>query len=194
MLGPTPLCEIANKYGADKSPDINHNYTPFYYSILNDKRHEVKKVLEFGIGNRRIYHAIPTYQMGARLRMWRDFFPNAQIYGADIVKESQFEDDRIKTFICNELVKEDVENLIKEIGSDIDIVIDDASHHIGDQKMLLENLMPLLNKDVTYIIEDCLRTKVIRNEYPQYDSFIPGLIPNDRPRMHEGIIILTKKK
>ena len=95
---PTELCEIAFKYGADKCPQIGHMYTPFYYEFLKDKRQSFKKVVEFGVGNKRYYRAIPNYFIGASLRMWRDFFPNSQVYGADIAKESIFKDERLETF------------------------------------------------------------------------------------------------
>ena len=113
--GLTELCDIAYKYGADKCPQLNHMYTPFYYEYFSPMRQTVKKVFEFGVGNRRIKTVIPHYQIGASLRMWRDFFPNAQVYGADIAKGSVFKDERLETFYCNEDSKEDIENLVKII-------------------------------------------------------------------------------
>jgi len=96
----TPLCEIAYKYKTDKCPQIKHAYTPYYYELLKDKRNKVKKVLEFGV------------ETGASLRMWRDFFPNAKIYGADILKKWIFQEDRIKTYLCDENDEEQVKKLI----------------------------------------------------------------------------------
>ena len=78
------LSELAFKYGTDKCPQLNHAYTPFYYELLKDKRQSIKKVLEMGIGNRELQKKyFPHCVTGASLFMWKDFFPNAQIYGAD---------------------------------------------------------------------------------------------------------------
>jgi len=189
----TELCEIGFKYGADKCPQINHSYTPFYYEFLKNKRQTIKKVLEIGVGNSRIKKVIPQYQIGASLRMWRDFFPNAQVYGADILPEAVFKDERLETFLMDETKKEDVEALIKRIGSDIDLVIDDASHHIEHQINLFKYLMPLLQKDVIYIIEDCGRTRWFPRQFTEYNCYIPKLQDNPRPRAGDGIVVITNK-
>lgn len=189
----TELCLLGAKYGADKSPLIGHCYTPFYYEYLKDKRFEIKKVLEIGIGYWRQFKYIPNYQMGASLKMWRDFFPNAQIHGADIAKEAMFTDERITTHYCDETKAEDIIKLVDEVGTDVDLVIDDAMHHIHNQVFLLDTLMPLLQKSVIYVVEDCNRTRYIRNTYPQYNCYLPKLPMNNNPKHKDGIIVLTKK-
>lgn len=197
----TQLCKIAYKYGTDKCPQIKHSYTPFYYEYLKNKRNSTKKVLEFGIGHtRRNWHnpqeipkdkLVPNLQMGASLKMWRDFFPNAQIYGADISPATMFEDKRIKTYLCDETDKKSVAKLVKEIGNDIDIVIDDASHHVEDQIKLAQYLLPLLKKDVIYIIEDVGRSRqIMKTLGTDYNYYIPK-IPR---KWHGGMIVTIQKK
>lgn len=188
----TELCQLAFKYGTDKCPQIGHMYTPFYYELLKDRRQSIKKVLEIGVGNHRQIKYIPGYVTGASLRMWRDFFPNAQVFGADISPDAFFEDTRIQVLFCDETKKEDIEKLIKITGSDIDLVIDDAMHHITNQLFLFENLMPLLDPGATYIIEDCRRTKLVRKMFPQYQAILPTLFPNPNPKHHDGVIVLQK--
>src|SRR5512135_143176 len=102
----TPLCELAFRYGTDKCPQIGHQYTPFYYELMKDRRELVKKVVEIGIGypgclREKGFH----YYTGASLRMWRDFFPNAHVYGADFREACMFMDNRITTVVCNEAVR-----------------------------------------------------------------------------------------
>lgn len=151
----TELCEIAYKYGTDKCPQVKHHYTPFYYEFFKDKRDLIKKIFEMGVGYEEDMKYIGVnYVLGASLFMWRDFFPNAQIYGGDIEPKCIFKDDRIETFLCDERKKDDLKRLIKKTGSDIDIFIDDGSHKTEDQAFLCLNMMPLLKKDVIYIIED----------------------------------------
>ena len=148
------------------------------------------------MGNWRQYKHIPNYHVGASLRMWRDFFPNAQVYGADIVADSVFKDDRLETFECDETNKEQVIALMKKIvAEDIDIFIDDASHHVHDQRFLCETVMPLLKKDVIYIIEDTRRFRMLRKQLSQYNCIQAPLEPNPnpKPRQHDGIIIVSHK-
>lgn len=186
------LTLLADKYGADKSPTINHQYTPFYYELFKDKRNEFKKIVEVGVGNDRIFKYIPHYQIGASLRMWRDFFPNAMVYGADIEKTSMFKDDRIETILIDERKKEDIMRMLEITGTDIDLFIDDGSHHIDDQWFLLETVMPLLNKGVIYIIEDCGRNNRTCRRYPQWNGYVPVLPINERKRAFDKLVILTK--
>ncbi len=187
------------KYGADKAPWLGHMYTPFYYEYLKPYRNKFKKILEIGVGNNRQVKHLKNGVVGASLRMWRDFFPNAMVYGGDVAKECIFEDERLKTYYCDETKKESIENLIKQTGSDIDLVIDDALHHIHNQMFLFEVLMPLLKKDVIYIVEDCFRTRQMRKTFPAYNSFVPRLLPNESPSLsperyiHDGLCILTNK-
>ena len=118
----TPLCEIAYKYGTDKCPQVNGAYyTSFYWDLLKDKRQTFRKILELAVGSRVTLQRVPKqYQRGASLRMWRDFFPNAQIYGVDISPSAIFQDERIKTFLINTRDTEGMIKLIETIGPDID--------------------------------------------------------------------------
>lgn len=196
----TELCKIAYKYGSDKCPQLKHAYTPFYYGLLKNRRRSIKKVLELGIGHYRNMQQVEMiydpglkryYHRGASLKMWRDFFPNAQIYGADIVPEAIFEGERIKTYLCDERKKEDLVKLIKNTGSDIDLVVDDASHHVDDQIFASQTLLPLLQKNIIYIIEDVNHSKVIRKALGDgYDYILP-----DIPRKwHGGMLLVIRNK
>lgn len=182
----TPLCELAYKYGTDKCPQIKHAYTPFYYELLNERRASIKKVLEIGVGHFRGMQKVAVthdpglsrfYHRGASLYMWRDFFPNALVYGADIRPETIFEDTRIKTYLCDERKKEDLEELIEQTGADIDFVVDDASHRMDEQVFMCQTLMPLLKKDVVYVIEDVSYPhripKILSEEYNCEVPMIP---------------------
>jgi len=125
--------------------------------------------------------------------MWRDFFPNAQVFGADINPETIFEDERIKTHLCDERKKEDVVKLIETIGSDIDIVIDDASHRCADQFFLAKTLLPLLKKDVIYVIEDVGHSRYIQkalSEQGNYEYDVPPIYRTWRG----GMILVIQNK
>jgi len=119
--------------------------------------------------------------LGARLYMWRDYFPNAQIYGADILPKAMFSDDRIETFLCDQSKEEDLRKLAEAVGSDVDICIDDGSHNVAHQRLSCEVLMPLFKKDVIYVIEDTKtpeKLKGLAAALDKYDCFAPELNSN----------------
>lgn len=187
---PTPLCEIALKYRTDKCPEIKHCYTPFYYEYLKDRCETIKKVLEIGIGCKTTMPRIDGYVTGASLYMWREFFPNAQIYGADILPEAIFGDERIKTFLFDETKKEDIERLVRDVGSDVELVIDDGSHAKEHQMYLCATMMPLLNKNVTYIIEDVEFPDKITGVLSEYNVYQPKL---HRRYHNDRLLVITHK-
>ena len=147
----TLLCDLAFKYGTDKCPQIKHHYTEVYYEIFKDRRESVRKVVEIGI------------ETGASLRMWRDFFPNAMVYGADIVPESLFSEERIETFLCDQSVGEDLVRLVEKVGSDVDLFVDDGSHQPEHQVLTCLTVMPMLDDDVIYVIEDAWRVGIVES-------------------------------
>lgn len=188
---PTELCKLGYKYGTDKCPQVNGAYyTPFYFELLKDRRKTVRKVLELGVGSRTTLRHVPEhYQRGASLRMWRDFFPNAQIYGVDLSPTAIFQDERIQTYLLNTKDESAMRKLIDEIGSDIDLVIDDGTHREKSQLLAVRTLMPLLKKDVIYIIEDAYNAESIRAQLSEYNCEI-GLTG---PEKVANLIIVKRK-
>lgn len=140
------LEELGLKYGTDKIG--KHHYLPVYYDLFKDRRNEVKKVLEIGVGE------------GAGLRMFRDFFPNAMIYGAEIDESRIFKEDRIEVFNFDQGSVVDIDENI-DLLSDMDLVIDDGSHNPLDQIFTCYGIMPFLKKEAIYIIEDVAETDII---------------------------------
>ncbi len=187
----TPLCELAYKYGTDKCPQIKHNYTPFYYKLLKDKQKSIKKVLEIGLGTEYVWQKYPTRIDGASLYLWRDFFPNAQIFGADILTELVFKDGRIETFQCDQSKIEDLKNLIQKTGSDIDLFVDDGSHIPNDQVLTCLTLMPMLKKDVIYIIEDVADPTIAQN-FKDYNCYSPT-IRDSKYYSDDALLVITNK-
>lgn len=177
----TELCQLAFKYRADKCERIKHPFTPFYYDLFSKRRRSIKKILEIGIGR------------GASLSMWRDFFPNAQIYGIDHDPGTMFRDERIQTFFCNQSSRKDLEALIAKIGNDIDLLIDDGSHVPSDQVFTCLTLMPLLKKDVIYIIEDVADMN-IKEKLKKYNTHVIYLWRSDRKRYHDDTLLVVRNK
>ena len=191
----TELCDIALKYRTDKCPAIRHSYTPFYDKLFSARRSTINKVLELGIGDERFRTKIgDNAQLGASLKMWRDYFPNAQVYGVDIDPSSQFTDERIQTFRADATSVEDLTGLIKEIGDNIDLVVDDASHQTADQILTCRLLMPMLRGGVTYVIEDARDPKRVMDGLKDYDCTLAELAPIKGNHRHWNNIITVYHK
>ena len=189
----TELCDLAYKYRTDKCPKIRHSYTLFYFDLFKNIRKKIKKVFEMGIGTPTIMdHCGKEYVIGASLYMWRDFFPNAKIYGADIQPEAIFEDDRIKTFLADQSSEEDMKRVIEAVGGDIDIFIDDGNHYRDKQFDLARIALPMLKKDVIYIIEDSYSVQWLVSELTKlgYECSVPKL---SKVGYRESLILVRNK-
>ena len=151
------LCILGQKYNVDKSPFFgNHTYTPEYHKLLKDIRNNVDKVLEIGIGNIPLMSGLThsSYKPGASLRMWRDYFPKANIIGCDILKDVLFNEERISTFLTDQSNIISLNNLMTSIGNNIDLIIDDGSHIQEHMVTSFITLWKNIKYNGIYIIED----------------------------------------
>jgi len=139
MTPPDPgsirLRALFDQEGTDKG-----EYAKPYEILLRQNREHIRRVLEIGIGSMlpgpsSMYGYAPkTYRPGASLRAWKAYFPNARIVGIDIQPDTQFEEDRIQTFLCDSTSTAAVEQLLSRIPSHpFDIIVDDGSHDGRDQ-------------------------------------------------------------
>lgn len=134
------LNEIALHYKTDKS-SLFHNYTEKYEKYFSPLRNEPLKILEIGIQN------------GYSLKTWNDYFPNAHIFGIDIVDCRHMDEGRIKTLQGSQtdtLFLEKINNLF----GPFDIIIDDGSHYNNDMRISFDCLFPLLKQGGLYVVED----------------------------------------
>ena len=153
------LTELMNLYGSDKGGKNNHhNYANYYSEIFYNRRHKIKNFLEIGLGTNNIN--IPS-NMGvggtplASLRAWRDYFINANIYGADIDKNILKNEDRIKTFYVDQTNSESIKELFNNIKQDkFDVILEDGLHEYNANITFFENSINHLSEDGVYIIED----------------------------------------
>jgi len=148
----TALCELAIKHGTDKWPF--HHYTPHYHELFKNRRHEVKKVLEIGIGDDSMKNTIPDYVYGASLRMWREYFSNAEIFGLDNNPNVLVQDDRIHSFLCDQGDALQLQGSVSVLGGGFDLIVDDGCHVPEVQALTARMLFPLLTPRGVYVIED----------------------------------------
>ena len=153
------LTNLMNKYGSDKGGKNNHhNYSLFYSEVFGTKRKLIKNFLEVGLGTNNT--SIPS-NMGesgkplASLMAWRDYFPNANIFGADIDKEILKNDNRIKTCFVDQTDPVTISEMFKNFGVDkYDIIIEDGLHEYNANITFFENSISYLSSDGIFIIED----------------------------------------
>lgn len=149
---------LIEKYGTDK---ILCRYGDVYTNIFTPIRYDVKSILEIGIGT--LDPSIPStfvgnpshypqYKQGGSLRVWRDFFTNAQVYGVDIAEDCMFTEERIQTFLFDSSISSYCNHYLKDLT--FDIIIDDGNHSPKYQLSTLKNLLPKLNPGGIYVIED----------------------------------------
>ena len=114
----------------------------FYDRLFTPKKNKVKNLLEIGIWE------------GESLLLWRDYFTNAKIVGADIKHCPRIDNEnRITQQIGNAYTAEFLNQYKKE---HFDIIIDDGPHTFETQSFFLTNYLPLLKKDVVLILEDII--------------------------------------
>jgi len=161
----TPLCEIMGRNKSDKGNiNINecwHNYTTFYYSIFNELRDKSLRVFELGLGTNNVN--IPSNmgengRPGASLYGWQEFFPNSQIFGADIDSDILFNTDKIKTIYCDQRDSVVIKQMWDQpsFQDNFDIIIEDGLHEFSANVCFFENSIHKLNKNGYFIIEDIL--------------------------------------
>lgn len=176
------LTELAIKYKTDKWG--KHTYTPYYYNLLNERRHIIKKVIEIGTAE------------GASLFMWRDFFPNATIYGAEIdparvaLMDGQ---ERIKVIQCDQTSEKDLKKVVAHTGTDVDLIIDDGSHVFEDQMFSCKTLVPMFQKHLIYIIEDIQLWNSGKKKLKEFDVEVPELIRTRKRRRDNYLLVIRQK-
>lgn len=133
----------SHNYLTDKA--TTHCYIDKFYSpdpAFIIQRKLAKNILEIGV-----------FQ-GGSIKLWRDYFERATIYGIDKnlsnLKYDFSVDSRVK------LIEQDIysDNILNDLPLNIDFIIDDASHTIEDQIYAFNKFFPLLKKGGLYVIED----------------------------------------
>ena len=84
--------------------------------------------------------------------MWRDWMPNASIFGIDIHLPDE-PGGSIKYFKGNQASPNDMAGTMEKIGT-VDVIIDDGGHVASDVLKCLELLWPFLKPGGLYVIED----------------------------------------
>jgi hypothetical protein len=161
------LAQLCEKHGSDKGalkptghpyPWEPMTYADLYLLLFHHCRARVKRVFECGIGTDN--PDMPSSmgingKPGASLRVWRDYFPNALIVGADIDRAVLFQEERIQTYYVDQFDKISIKALWEQIdGQDFDLMIDDGLHTFDAGRCMFENSIFRLSEEGIYVIED----------------------------------------
>jgi cephalosporin hydroxylase len=147
-LRPAKLSWLASVYGSDKGVTA-HQYVDLYESVLLPHRRSYTRVLEIGI------------YKGASISMWRDFFPNAEIFGLDI-EAVEVPGPRITTLRGDQSAPETIERL-RALGP-FDLIVDDGSHKAEHILASFAGLFDSVKPGGWYVIED-MQTAYIAKGY-----------------------------
>ncbi len=159
----------------DKNFNLSNyqNYDEYYSEIFSLNKDKIKNVFELGIGSKDVKSHYnmnflgKEYLPGASLRVWRDYFINANIFGADIGKKVLFSDYRIVTHWVDQSDKDSIFKLYKNFAiNNFDIMIDDGCHRFNETIKFFENSIDKLSDTGVYIIEDIALSQ--RKKFLQY--------------------------
>ena len=125
-----------------------HSYLDLYERLLSKKKQTAKNVLEVGIYN------------GGSIKLWSDYFPNATVYGLDImhidnVWEEIKNKDNILLYTSTDAYNVDFFNsnfLNKNIK--FDFMLDDGPHTLESMKQFIKLYSQVIADDGILIVED----------------------------------------
>jgi len=148
-MGDRPrLRDYAAKHGANKLEEESKHYCDLYERYLppNYDWGGVARLLEIGV------------QKGGSLKMWSDWCPDAEaIHGIDIKEKCkagpEAYDRRIKVFVGDQ-GDIDFLKLFAKTHKPYDVIIDDGSHKMADQRATMYHLWPLVAPGGLYVVED----------------------------------------
>ena len=135
---------------------------------------------------------------GASLRVWRDYFPNAIIYGAGIDRDILFTEDRIKTFYIDQLDPIAIKEWWSRINEkDFDFIVDDGLHTFDAGLTLFILSIDRLSIDGVYIIEDVAINDLIKYKkfFSNSEYEVDYVLMNrpDLPLSDNSLVVIRKR-
>lgn len=175
--------EICIKNGADKAsshPVKGHGYAPHYDEAFYPFRNEKIKLLEIGVGG------------GESIKSWLEYFPEAHVYGCDIVSDTNPWNTHHKSTESNpepryDFLQGDQSSkthwacYLAFSGRDFTIIVDDGGHFSGQIITTFECLWPAVVPGGFYCIEDLAAgstpgTVFLTPGYPKHMDWLRDLI------------------
>jgi len=140
------LVELVDNTRTDKN--TLHSYLDLYQDLLVNKKNTALNVLEIGILN------------GGSIKLWNDFFINANVYGLDLMSinsvwEQIKDNEKIKLYTSINAYDDDFFTkhfLDKNIK--FDFMLDDGPHTLASMTQFIKLYSQVMTHDGILIIED----------------------------------------
>ena len=156
------LIDLVDNARTDKN--TLHSYLHLYQQLLINKKETAKNVLEIGINQ------------GGSIKLWHDFFTNAQIYALDIMPIRDMwneirNKDRIKIGRFDAYDVEFFNNHFFNKKIRFDFMLDDGPHTLESMKQFINLYSQIMTENGILIIEDIQDwdwIEILKNETPEY--------------------------
>jgi len=175
------LAGLFAKHGSDKSSV--HNYEYVYGTILEDKD-SIKNIFEIGLGTNNgdvVSNMGGGGKPGASIRAFRDYCPNANVYGADIDSRILFEEERIKTYYVDQTNPNTFNTLL--IPDGMDLIIDDGLHSPNANVQVLKYGLTKVRPGGWVVVED------INPAAQAVWEVVAALLPKDK---YQSYLLISK--
>jgi hypothetical protein len=157
------LEEIVDNSRTDKN--TIHSYLHLYQHLLIGKKETAKNVLEVGI------------HKGGSIKLWSDFFTNANVYGLDIMNSNDVwegikNNEKIILHTSTDAYNNDffINNFLNK-NIQCDFMLDDGPHTLESMKEFIKLYSQIMTDDGILIIEDVQSwdwIDVLINETPKH--------------------------
>lgn len=183
------LIELVNNERTDKN--TTHSYLELYEKLLNKKKYTAKNVLEIGIS------------AGGSIKLWHDYFVNANVYGIDIIKDSNVwseikNKENIHLYTSTDAYKDEFVKKITDMNIKFDMILDDGPHTLESMIFFVSKYSKLLTEDGILILEDIQDYKWIehiKNAIPDELKCYTHIhdLRKNKNRYDDLILIIDKK-
>jgi len=144
------LSDYCDNYLTDKN--TTHSYIELYQNLLSSKKDTATHILEVGIG--------PYQPNGGSIKMWANYFTNANVYALDIVHISQinpelFNHPRINLYTSSDAYNHDFFRstfLSKQMK--FDMLLDDGPHSLDSMVSFITLYHQVMKDDGILMVED----------------------------------------
>ena len=181
------LSEIIDNSRSDKN--TVHSYLGLYQNLLVNKKYSAKNVLEIGIHE------------GGSIKMWYDFFPNAMIYGLDIIQIKKvwneiLNKDRIRLGRFDAYNETFVNHFLSK-NIQFDFILYDGPNNLEYMKKFIQLYTRLMTDDGILIIEDVQDLswiEILKNEVPEnLKNFINSYDLRENKNRYDDIVFTIDK-
>ena len=161
------LCRLGKKHPCDKSA-LNtkvhrHGYTGFYNILFST------------LVNRKITFAEIGIWKNESIKMWRDYFKKAKIYGFEYYDDLilNAKKDKLKNVFIKKINVKNKKGIVDSFKKEkikFDVIIDDSTHLFEDQIRIINNVYKYVKSGGYLIIEDIHKNKKANIEENYFNS------------------------